>query len=126
MSRIRGRDTKPELELRHLLTSLGYRYRLHSRQLPGRPDVTFTRRRAAVFLHGCFWHSHTCKAGRIPSTRSDFWSAKLAGNKERDERQIRELEERGWRVLVIWECELKDKEELRRRLIAFLGPPRWI
>ncbi|WP_455975362.1 very short patch repair endonuclease [Methylorubrum populi] len=107
MSRIRGRDTKPELLLRKNLHAAGFRYRLHARELPGRPDIVFPRFRAVVFVHGCFWHGHDCPMFKLPATRQEFWSAKIFGNRKRDERKAAELEAGGWRVLTVWECCLK-------------------
>lgn len=124
MARIQGRNTRPEVRLRRMLFAMGYRFRLHAADLPGRPDVVFTKRKAAIFMHGCFWHGHTCPAGRIPRTRREFWERKLAANRERDARQVRVLEEAGWRVLVIWECELRKPEGMPQRLASFLGPVR--
>lgn len=124
MAAIRGRDTKPELLVRRLLHGLGYRYRLHAKGLPGRPDLVFSARRKAMFIHGCFWHGHEhCTAGRIPRTRSDFWGAKLSANKLRDSRVLREIEELGWTTQVLWECELGDPS-LAHRLTSFLGATR--
>lgn len=126
MARVRNKDTKPELFVRRLAHSLGYRFRLHRRDLPGKPDLVFPSRRAVVFVHGCFWHQHpdpACKLARMPKTRLDFWIPKLEGNRERDERTIERLEASGWRVLTVWQCELRDREVLVGRLTAFLGPP---
>lgn len=123
MSRVRGKDTAPELLVRSLVHRLGYRYRLHVGDLPGRPDLVFPRFRAVIFVHGCFWHQHRCPAGdRIPKTRVAYWRAKLEGNTRRDARQKRELKRQGWRVLVIWECQAKrhSPERLARRIIRFL------
>lgn len=125
MGRIRSRNSQPELLLRQVLTSIGYRYRLHGKSLPGRPDVVFTARRAAIFMHGCFWHSHSCSAGRVPKTRPEFWRAKLEANMARDTRQLAELERVGWRTLVLWECEMKDLGAVGQRVSDFLGPTRW-
>lgn len=104
MSRIRGRDTKPELLLRRGLHRLGLRFRLHYRHLPGRPDLTFPRYRAVLQVHGCFWHGHDCHLFQMPATREAFWRTKIQGNRERDRRTHQELIERGWRVLTVWEC----------------------
>jgi len=124
MSRVRTRDTGPEMQVRRLLTRLGYRYRLHDRHLPGRPDLVFRSRSSVVFVHGCFWHGHDCRAGRLPKTRTDFWSAKQLANRSRDARQVAELVDAGWQVAVVWECELSDEEALLSRLVDFLGPAR--
>jgi DNA mismatch endonuclease (patch repair protein) len=112
MSRIRGRDTKPEMVIRQGLHARGLRYRLHDRKLPGRPDLVFTRDRAVIFVHGCFWHVHGCALSKLPATRQDFWRTKLEGNAGRDRRAFDALQAAGWRVLVIWECALR-------------GPARW-
>ncbi|MCJ2032705.1 very short patch repair endonuclease [Methylobacterium sp. J-068] len=107
MSRIRGRDTKPELVLRKSLHAAGFRYRLHARELPGRPDMVFPRFRAAIFVHGCFWHGHDCPMFKMPGTRQEFWSAKISGNRARDQRKAAQLEAAGWRILTVWECSVK-------------------
>ena len=108
MSGIRGKDTKPELRVRHYLHAQGFRFRLHDRRLPGKPDLVLPKWNAAVFVHGCFWHWHDCRYFKLPKTRPEFWSEKLAGNRARDEINRRRLETLGWRVLVIYECELRD------------------
>ncbi|WP_082506591.1 DNA mismatch endonuclease Vsr [Rhizobium sp. Leaf383] len=121
MSRVRSKDTAPEMAVRRLVHGLGYRYRLHGAELPGKPDLVFGARRKVIFVHGCYWHGHDCKRGsRLPSTRQDYWLPKLARNKERDVRNVFSLEQGGWSVLVVWECEVKDKVELGDRLTAFL------
>jgi DNA mismatch endonuclease (patch repair protein) len=121
MAAIRGKDTGPEMTVRRLLTAMGYRYRLHSRALPGRPDLVFSSRRAVVFVHGCFWHRHACLHGRVmPRTRRAFWRAKLEGNAVRDKRTRSQLRREGWRVLVVWECQLRDVDKLAAYLRAFL------
>jgi DNA mismatch endonuclease (patch repair protein) len=121
MAAIRGKDTKPEIQVRSVLHALGYRFRLHRKDLPGKPDIVLPKFRVAVFVHGCFWHSHNCRYGRVvPATRSEFWSAKRAGTVERDEKKKRALEELGWRVLTLWECEMKDREALAEVLRNFL------
>jgi DNA mismatch endonuclease (patch repair protein) len=107
MSRIRGRDTKPELLLRRQLHATGFRFRLHASGLPGRPDLVFPRYHAAILVHGCFWHGHSCPMFKLPSTRREFWLAKISGNRDRDRRTIAALRASGWRVLVVWECSLK-------------------
>ena len=121
MSRIRGKDTKPELAVRQLLHGLGYRYRLHDRRLPGRPDLVFPGLRKVIFVHGCFWHRHNCRFGRVmPSTRRGFWSDKFLANKERDARNRRALRELAWSVFVVWECQIARREWLAERLVRFL------
>ncbi|EMC2594292.1 very short patch repair endonuclease [Pseudomonas aeruginosa] len=119
MSRIRGRDTKPEITVRKFLHARGYRFRLHRKDLPGRPDIVLPRFRTCIFIHGCFWHHHKgCRFATLPKTRADFWAQKLKDNVERDRRAQEELLRKGWRVLTIWECELKHPEAA---LIALLG-----
>lgn len=121
MALVRSVDTKPEMVVRRMVHGMGYRYRLHSRKLPGKPDLVFTSRRAVVFVHGCFWHRHAgCGLARMPKSRVDFWSAKLEGNRLRDVQKIKALEKMGWRVLVVWECELKDMDRLAMQLRSFL------
>ena len=122
MSRIRGKDTKPEMVVRRLVHSLGFRYRLHVRSLPGTPDLVFTSRRKVVLVHGCFWHRHRCKYGRpTPATRARFWQNKLTQNVARDRRARRELRKAGWTPLVIWQCHTRKAEQLKDRLLHFLG-----
>jgi DNA mismatch endonuclease (patch repair protein) len=122
MRSIRKRDTRPEMRVRSLAHALGYRFRLHRRDLPGSPDLVFPARRKAIFVHGCFWHQHVgCHLTRQPKTRPDYWPAKLARNVARDAQVRERLEQAGWQVMVVWECETKDAESLRHRLIGFLG-----
>jgi DNA mismatch endonuclease (patch repair protein) len=117
MSRIRGRDTSPERAVRSILHRLGYRFRLHSRKLPGRPDVVLPRYKTVVFVHGCFWHRHSgCPFAYTPKSRIEFWSQKFAANVERDRLASKQLRALGWRVLVVWECELRDARALSQRL----------
>nr|WP_244616617.1 very short patch repair endonuclease [Youhaiella tibetensis] len=112
MSRIRGGDTKPELRLRSLLHRAGYRFRLHAKDLPGKPDIVLPRFRTAIFVNGCFWHRHPgCRFATTPSTRPEFWQTKFNGNVERDARNQATLEAAGWQVMVVWECELKSGPE---------------
>jgi DNA mismatch endonuclease (patch repair protein) len=123
MSRVRAKDTKPELMVRRLVHGMGYRYRLHDRRLPGSPDLVFRGRRKVIFVHGCFWHRHpdpTCKLARMPKSRQDFWEPKLEGNRERDERTHRELDRQGWKQMVVWECECRLTEQLANKIRAFL------
>lgn len=112
MAGIRGKDTRPEMILRRGLHALGFRFRLHDRRLPGSPDLVFPGRRAAVFVHGCFWHGHDCHLFRLPATRQEFWRAKIEGNAARDKAAEAALLADGWRVLTIWECALKGRERL--------------
>lgn len=121
MSRIRSRDTKPEMTVRRLVHGMGYRYRLHQKKLPGQPDLVFTPRKKVIFVHGCFWHMHSCPHGRIPKTRRAYWKKKLNTNVKRDAKQKKLLESDGWRVLVIWECETKELSKLKRTIQKFLG-----
>ncbi len=109
MSRVRGKDTKPELRVRSYLHAAGLRYVLHDKRLPGKPDLSFPSRRVAVFVHGCFWHGHEgCKRATLPATRPEFWQAKIDGNKERDRRDRETLEALGWQVRVLWQCSITD------------------
>lgn len=107
MRNIKGKDTKPEILLRCALHARGLRYRLHCRELPGSPDLVFPKYRAVVFVHGCFWHRHGCKYTSTPSTRRDFWEQKFLQNVKRDEKAVKELEQMGWRVFIVWECQIK-------------------
>lgn len=121
MSRIRGRDTKPEMTVRRLIHGMGYRYRLHDRTLPGSPDIVFRKRKKVIFVHGCFWHRHKdCPSAVLPKTRRDFWTPKLNRNKKRDAKNLRELEKAGWSCLVLWECEIKNLADLPLRIQTFL------
>lgn len=110
MSRIKGKDTSPEMAIRRWLWSKGYRYRLHRNGLPGKPDIVLSRYGAAIFVHGCFWHRHGCRATTNPASRPDFWRAKFQENIDRDERNLRDLMSSDWRVMVIWECSLRGKD----------------
>ena len=124
MEKIRKTDTKPELAVRRLAHRMGYRYRLHRRDLPGTPDLVFPVRNKLIFVHGCFWHQHDCSLGRKkPSANPDYWHPKLARNIERDGLNRERLHNLGWDVLVIWECEVKDSALLAERLRAFLETP---
>jgi DNA mismatch endonuclease (patch repair protein) len=107
MSRIRSRDTKPELLLRRGLHAAGFRFRLHAPDLPGRPDIVFPRYRAAILVHGCFWHGHDCPLFKMPATRQEFWASKIRGNGERDKRAAAALLTHGWRILTVWECSIR-------------------
>ena len=128
LSAVRGKDTKPELIIRRLLHAAGYRYRLHAKYLPGKPDIVLPGRRAVVDVRGCFWHRHpdpTCKNAVSPTARAEWWAAKLAGNVARDEANRAALEAAGWRVFVVWECEIhQSPNALISRLRESLGPPR--
>lgn len=125
MSGIKGKDTKPEMLIRSGLHRLGYRFRLHDRNLPGRPDLVFASKRAVIEIRGCFWHGHDCHLFRWPATRELFWKEKISGNISRDQRKVSALFEQGWRVAEVWECQLKGKnrqpiERVIKRLAAFL------
>lgn len=121
MSRVRGKDTRPEMLVRRFVHAEGYRYRLHDRRLTGCPDLVFKSRRKVIFVHGCFWHRHDkCALARMPKSRLDFWEPKLTANKERDARNKKLLAKEGWKVLTIWECELRDTERLKRTIRRFL------
>lgn len=117
MAAIRCKDTKPEVSVRSVLHRLGYRFRLHRTDLPGKPDIVLPKFRFTIFVHGCFWHSHSCKYGSVtPATRREFWKLKRAGTVGRDKRNIQALRKLGWRTLVIWECEVRDSRSLSVRL----------
>jgi len=123
MARIRSHDTKPEQVVRRLVTALGLRYRLQRKDLPGKPDLVFGPRRTVILVHGCFWHQHrSCPAGRIPTANRPFWETKLSRNTARDAETKRALQQLGWRVLTVWECESKQPEKLLRRLARLLPP----
>ena len=125
MARVRSKNTRPELAVRKLVFALGYRYRLHAKALPGCPDLVFRPRRKAIFVHGCFWHRHAnCALARMPKSRIDFWTAKLEGNRRRDTRNKRELGRQGWKVLTIWECQLRGAASLEERIRRFLDEER--
>jgi DNA mismatch endonuclease (patch repair protein) len=121
MSRIRGSNTKPEVAVRSLLHRLGYRFRLHRRDLPGTPDIVLPGRGAVVFVHGCFWHGHACKRTKMPKTRIYYWVEKIEGNRRRDARKRRKLRMLGWKVVIVWECELKHPERLAEKLQKSIG-----
>lgn len=121
MSAVKGKNTGPELAVRKLVHGLGYRYRLHGQGLPGKPDLVFPGRRAIIFVHGCFWHRHSgCALARLPKSRIDFWGPKLEGNRIRDLRNERLLRGLGWRVQVIWECQIANTKRLEGRIRRFL------
>jgi len=125
MSAIRGKHTRPELLVRLLLRKMGYRYRLHAGELPGKPDIVLPHRKLAIFVHGCFWHSHRCRYGKVvPVTNVEFWQNKRLGNVQRDKRNFRVLRRNGWRVITIWECWTKKPDELLERLAALLQETR--
>ena len=125
MSRIRSKETRPELRMRKLVIGLGYPgYRLHRKDLPGKPDIAFLGRKKAIFVHGCFWHQHSdpnCLDGRAPKSRLDYWLPKLERNRKRDIVALEELTEAGWTVLVVWECELRREPELVKKIQKFMA-----
>lgn len=123
MASIRARDTEPEMIVRRIAFGLGYRYRLYRKDLPGRPDLTFSRLHKVIFVHGCFWHHHDCRAGRTPSSNLDYWIPKLNGNVARDKRHLKELRKLGWKCLVIWQCQLKETGKVISRISKFLSSP---
>jgi DNA mismatch endonuclease (patch repair protein) len=122
MAAIRGADTRPEMAVRRLVHSLGHRYRLHHRKLPGTPDLVLPRHKCVVFVHGCFWHMHYCKRGKsTPRTNAEFWRTKRERTRIRDRRNIAALKRAGWRVFVVWECQTREPLKLADRLDAFIG-----
>lgn len=121
MALVKSKDTKPEIAVRRLIHRMGYRYRLHSRVLPGHPDLVFPTRKKVIFVHGCFWHRHEgCPNTRLPKSRLDFWKPKLEKNRKRDLAKQRKLRRQGWRMLVVWECQINNEKKLSGRLRAFL------
>lgn len=121
MSRVRGRDTLPEMIVRRMLHRLGYRFRLHRKDLPGKPDLVFASRRKVVFVHGCYWHGHGCRIGKPAKSNVEFWTAKIEANRARDARNEAALRAMGWDVLVVWQCELRDLQATEALLVSFLG-----
>ena len=124
MGLVRGKNTGPEMTVRRLVHGLGYRYRLHGKGLPGRPDIVMSGRRKLIFVNGCFWHRHRkpgCRLARLPKSRLEFWETKLESNRRRDIRHQKALRAAGWNILVVWECELGNKERVENKLKAFLG-----
>ena len=121
MSRVKGRDTKPEILVRSFIFRMGFRFRLHRRDLPGTPDIVLPRHGKVIFVHGCFWHGHKrCPRSKRPTTNENFWNNKLDGNIKRDKRYRRKLRQMGWKVLIVWECETKSPEKLLQKLERFL------
>lgn len=124
MAAIRSKDMKPEMVVRRITHGMGYRYRLHRKDLPGKPDLVFGPRKKVIFVHGCFWHQHSdpdCKIARLPKSNQDYWLPKLEKNQRRDAEHLEALQGAGWSVLTIWECETKDKDALKERLSEFFG-----
>ena len=127
MSRIHSKDTSPELIVRRIVYRLGYRYRLHMKDLPGKPDLVFLRKKKVIFVHGCFWHQHEsphCRNSRVPESNTDYWIPKFLRNVARDRLNQTDLVNKGWEVLVVWECETKDNHVLEQRIRFFLGPTK--
>jgi DNA mismatch endonuclease (patch repair protein) len=120
MQQVKGKNTLPERAVRSLLHKMGYRFRLHRKDLPGTPDIVLPGRRVALFVHGCYWHGHGCRIGRLPKSRLDYWGPKVDANRARDRRKEAALAAVGWRVAVVWQCELADQLRLARRLRAIL------
>lgn len=123
MQSVRSKDTGPEIIVRRVAHALGYRFRLHRRDLPGTPDLVFPSRKKAVYVHGCFWHGHGCSKGRLPKSRPEFWIPKIERNKERDSEAIAAMEAMGWETLTLWQCATKDRDAVAKALVDFLGPP---
>ncbi|HEW79850.1 MAG TPA: DNA mismatch endonuclease Vsr [Phycisphaerales bacterium] len=122
MSRIRDKNTRPEMLVRSLTHHMGYRYRLHQKNLPGKPDLVFKRHKKVIFVHGCFWHMHNCRYGKVtPKTNRKFWQTKREGNVTRDKANIRKLRRLGWKVLTVWECQTRNEEKLTKKLDKFLS-----
>lgn len=124
MSHIKNRDTSIELMVRKRLFSMGYRYRVNYKALPGKPDIVFTKKKIAIFIHGCYWHGHGCSSryAHVSKSNKNYWGPKIQGNKERDQRRIKELENAGWNVITIWECEIKnDLEDIMRKVLHVLS-----
>jgi len=120
MQSVKSKNTGPEMALRRMLHAKGYRYRLHRKDLPGRPDIVFASKRKAIIVHGCFWHGHQCSKGKLPKSKLNYWLPKIEQNKARDARNVANLEVAGWQVLVVWQCEIVDEQELWPRLQEFV------
>ncbi len=122
MRRIRSRDTHPEMVVRRTAHRLGYRFRLHVKNLPGTPDIVFASKRRVIFVHGCFWHQHSkCREGRLPGSRLEYWVPKLARNVARDKEHVASLRRLGWKILTLWECQVTNEDSLERMLMKFLS-----
>ncbi len=124
MAAVRSKNTAPEMTVRRLVHSMGYRYRLHRSDLPGKPDLVFPSRGKVIFVHGCFWHQHGCKDSHMPKSNEAYWHPKFERNRVRDAAHLNALRASGWKYLVLWECELVEPRRIRRRLSSFLGRPR--
>lgn len=121
MQAVKSKDTRPELHVRRLLHAMGYRFRLHRNDLPGKPDIVLPRYKKAIFVHGCFWHAHGCSKGKPPKSRLDYWLPKLEMNVKRDRTKKERLESLGWKVQVVWQCETKDTDALAAKLRLFMN-----
>ena len=121
MQAVRSKNTTVELLVRSTVHRLGFRFRLHRKDLPGTPDIVFPSRKSVIFVHGCFWHGHECSRGNLPSSNVDFWEAKIQRNRERDTRSEKQLRKEGWSALTVWECETRDEDNLVERICHFLG-----
>lgn len=121
MSKISGKETKPEILVRKYLFANGFRYRKNVKELPGKPDIIIKKFKTVIFIHGCFWHGHNCKAGKLPETRKEFWEKKISDNVKRDQKNIAQLSELGWKVIVIWQCQIKNKTGRNRILIEIVN-----
>lgn len=122
MKAVRQKNTGPEIGVRRVLHSMGYRYRLHDRSLPGTPDIVFPTRRKVILIHGCFWHGHDCPKGRLPKTRLEYWMPKIEANQDRDQRSVAALTDLGWDSLTVWQCQTKNLETITAQIVTFLGP----
>jgi DNA mismatch endonuclease (patch repair protein) len=122
MRQVRSKNTRPELLVRSLTHRMGYRFRIHRKDLPGCPDIVFPKHQKIIFVNGCFWHGHSCKRAQLPVSRQDYWSKKIEKTKDRDRKHLEELRKLGWRILTIWECQLKDIDRLQQQILRFLGP----
>lgn len=123
MQRVKGKNTLPEMTVRSMLHKMGFRFRVNRKDLPGTPDIVIAARRLALFVHGCYWHGHGCRIGKLPKSRLDYWGPKIEANRARDRRKEGELATAGWRVEVVWQCELRDRDRLADRLLAILSSP---
>ncbi|MBF9195528.1 DNA mismatch endonuclease Vsr [Microvirga sp. BT290] len=123
MQSVRSKNTGPEMIVRRIAHRLGYRFRVHRRDLPGTPDLVFPSRKKAIYVHGCFWHGHRCSKGKLPKSRPEFWIPKISRNKERDLGAVAAMEAMGWDTLTLWQCETKDRDAVAKALVDFLGPP---
>jgi len=123
MARVKNKNTAPEIKVRQTLHRLGYRFRLHRRDLPGSPDIVLPRHNKVIFVHGCFWHGHNCPRGKRPSSNTEFWNEKLDRNLQRDQAAQEAISELGWHFLVVWQCQTKDNQDLERRLLEFMHEP---